>query len=525
MNRKLFSAAVLLTLFSFCCWASPPAIAQEERFEDVIRAKQEAIDNAEDPKEKAILHKELGDLLISKDEVNKAADEFLQALSLYRGFSEDERLQMAIYISWADKFDEAIKELNAILSENPENLKAQVQLARTLSWAGKNEEAIRLADDILKESPDNRDALLIKANATSWKGNPREAIPIYEKLLAEEEDFDARLGLAHAYLAIGKREAALENSRLLESVYPYQERERDKLADALQKATHSDVMTQFSHYHDSDGNDVNKYTALCNFWIYNLKADVLYTHTDAEDDDGRDNSAEEAWANLYYRVTGSLGIGAGVGVAHAGDGDSDTFGTWNARADLDVYNGALGASVSRSLFSETAEIIDNQIMVTIANAYFFQNLTDRWFSSASYTFRDYSDDNHSNDAQFLVRYAVLPQNPRVTLGYRFRYLNFERQTHHGYFDPNDFIANHLVASLYYERGKFYSYLEPYIGYHIFRRYGDSSDDLVGGGAGSVGVWLTKNLSAEAYAEGGSFSVEAAGGFNYYLVGARLKLLF
>ena len=524
MIRRLFSAAVLVTLFSLCCWTSSPAIAQEEGLEQAIKAKIDAIDKAKGDQEKAILHKELGDLLISKDEVNKAADEFLQALSLYRGFSQDERLQMAVYLSWAGKYNEAINELNVILSENPGNLKAQLQLARTLSWAGKNEEAIRRADSILKESPDNRDALLIKANALSWKGSPREAIPIYEALLAEEEDFDARLGLARAYLAIGKREAALENSRLLEPMYPYQKRECDKLADALQKATQSDVATQFSHYHDSDGNDVNKYTALCNFWIYNLKADVLYTHTDAEDDT-RDNRAEEARVNLYSKVTDSLGIGAGAGVAQAGDGDSDTFGTWNVRADFDVYNGALGGSVSRSLFSETAELIDNQIMVTTANAYFFQNLTDRWFSSISYTFRDYSDDNHSNDGQFLVRYAIFPQNPKVSLGYRFRYLNFERQTRDGYFDPNDFISNQAIASLYCERGKFYSYLEPYIGYQTFRRYGEDSSDLVGGGAGSVGIRVTKNLSVEAYAEGGSFSVEAAGGFSYYLVAARLKLLF
>jgi hypothetical protein len=120
-------------------------------------------------------------------------------------------------------------------------------------------------------------------------------------------------------------------------------------------------------------------------------------------------------------------------------------------------------------------------------------------------------------------YTLYPKNPRINLGYRFRYLNFNRQSGSGYFDPNDFMANQIFISLNFEHDKFYLYLEPYGGYQSFRRYGDNNTGFFGGGSGVFGFNLSKNVLLEASAEGGNYALGAAAGFNYYLVGFRLQI--
>jgi len=522
--RRFLSAIVVLASFGVCFSVPLSTLAQEGKFEEALKAHGKAIEEALGDKEKALRYKELGDLFVSRDDYKSAADEFIQALFLYRGFSEKERLQMVVYISWAERYDEAIDELQSILSENPENIEALLHLARTLAWSGRFEEAIDEAEAALRKSPGNRDALLIKANALSWKGKPKEAIPIYKKLLANEEDFDARLGLAHALLSIGRRKAASESSRLLVPSFSYQEREYNKLSEALRRATQSNLDTQYSHYEDSDDNILDRYSILFGFWFYGLKVDLDYMHTEAQDNT-RDNRAEEVDLTFYLKPTDFFGVGGGVGYAQAGNGESDELATWSARADFDVFKGALGVSTKRELFAETAELIENGTRVTRTDVSLSQNVTHRWVCNTGGAYRDYSDDNNSYEVWFSMQYAVRDKNPWTKIGYRFRYLDFKRQSGGGYFDPDDFISNQVFASLYYEGKRIYFYIQPYFGQQSFSRFGAKSNDLVGGGYGSVGMKLSDNLTFEAFVEGGNFALDTAAGWKYYLAGVKFTGLF
>jgi hypothetical protein len=56
------------------------------------------------------------------------------------------------------------------------------------------------------------------------------------------------------------------------------------------------------------------------------------------------------------------------------------------------------------------------------------------------------------------QYAIF-LTPRIVIGDRFRFLDFLRQSHSGYFDPNNYVANRVFSSLYYEHRFFYTYLE------------------------------------------------------------------
>ena len=144
-------------------------------------------------KEEALRHKKQGDEFRLQDDIGHAGEEYGRALSLYRGFSPEDRYMMARYLSWSGRIDEAIRELNAILSEDPGNVPARIHLARCLSWKGDQRGALKESSKVLAASPDNKDALLVRANALKWSGNPNAGMSIYKGILERGDDFDTRL--------------------------------------------------------------------------------------------------------------------------------------------------------------------------------------------------------------------------------------------------------------------------------------------------------------------------------------------
>jgi hypothetical protein len=162
--------------------------------------------------------------------------------------------------------------------------------------------------------------------------------------------------------------------------------------------------------------------------------------------------------------------------------------------------------------------------MTNAGFYITQPLTDRLSTHAGYRYRSFSDGNHANDLQLVTQYAVVLA-PRITIGHRFRLLDFHKQSGSGYFDPNNYIANRAFTSLYYENRFFYTYMEGYIGYQTFRRDRIANDDLIHGGSGSVGVKPIANLAIEVNAEGGNFAAGATSGFDYFIIGPRITYRF
>ncbi|OGW48082.1 MAG: hypothetical protein A2Y66_00360 [Nitrospirae bacterium RBG_13_41_22] len=496
------------------------SVDKEKRNDEAIEAYRKAIEGAKDDKERATLYKELGDIFVVKEDFKNAADEFKQALSLSRHFSEKERRQIAIYYSWINRLDDAITELELILKENPSNLEARINLARVLSWSGRLDEAIDEADKVIEVSPENKDALLVKSNSLQWKGKYKKAIPLYERVLEKGEGFDARLGLAYSYLNTGDITAAKRSWNFLEPAYSYQERELEKFQDHMEKIIRPNFDMRYSYYNDSDDNIVNRYLLGFSFWLGNWKNDIQYQHIDAKDNI-RDGRVENVSLMTYSKIAKSLGVGGRIGTSFLHNDGNDSYFTGHLKADLDVLNGTIGVSVERDVFADTAELIENRIRVTNTNLYVSQAITDSLSLFCSYRYGDYSDDNNANDFQISPRYTIFIKNPTINLRYKFRYLNFNRQSSSGYFDPNDFLSHQIIVSAYLEKNKLYAYLEPFIGYQSFRRYGDKSDDIIGGAYGYLGVKITKNISLELNAEGGNYAVETTAGWNYFMVGFRL----
>jgi tetratricopeptide (TPR) repeat protein len=508
---------LLLTLLFLCGW---PTIASPQSVEELMKAAQAAPDKGTQAK----LYKEVGDKLVAQDRYDHAADMYMKALAAGReSFSPRDRVQMAIYLSWADRLTESREELNRVLAQDPKNIAARSHLARVLSWSGDLSEAVAQADVVLHDQADHKEALLVKADALQWQGRYVEAIPLYQKIITRDGDFDARVGLSHSMLALGNRTAAIESASTLKAGNVRQERELAKLMEAINRDSRPLLDARYNYFWDSDRNKLNRYSLEGSFWLGNQKYGLSFRHTDAGDPT-RNNRAEDVLVKVYSRLTDTFAAGAGIGFTQVADRHTSHFPTGHLRVDAKLFAGSAGANVTREVLSDTAELVENRIRMTNVGLYITQPLTDRFSVHGGYHYKSFSDGNHANDLQWVSQYAIY-HAPRIVVGHRFRLLDFHKQSQSGFFDPNNYLANRAFASIYYESRLLYLYSEGYVGYQTFRRNRIANDDIIHGGSSSLGIKPIANLAIEVNVEGGNFAAGSTSGFDYFIIGPRILYRF
>lgn len=472
--------------------------------------------------EGALFHKKAGDALFGQGDKNKAALEYLLALDMARGsFTSSERVEMASRISWAGEYAKAEAELRLVLTEDPSNTEGRIQLTRVMSWAGELERALAEIETVLAAEPANTEALLVKASIFRWKGDNAGAIGIYRDVLGRRDDFDARVGLAYALLAAGDKSEAVKERALVKASNAYQEKEVAPLDRALDAATRPSLDSRYSYYNDTDFNQVRRFSLVYGFWAGDIKADTRYVRTDAHDR-FRDNYADSLFAGGSFKSRGgrSPGLGAGVGLHRLGNRDSSGFITANIKAEEDIMGGRLGLALSNDLLTDTAALIENGVRMSSYSVYGSRPVTGRLTVYAAAGYRRYSDSNTAYDMNITPVYLLLKDGPRLSLGYRLRYLDFDRQSGSGFFDPDNFISNQVFAPASFESGRFYAALEPYFGYQLYKRYSESNSGWFGGGSLAAGYKVAGPLAIELNAEGGNSAVGTAAGFKYYTAGIK-----
>ncbi len=511
LSRFMMAAVVLATPFSFQAGLVHAADAPEAIVSPAL-SEQEA----------ALSHKKAGDVYFDAGDKNRAAGEYLSALGMARGsFTLSERVEMASRISWAGEYAKAEAELRLVLIEDPSNIAGRIQLARVLSWAGELERALDEIETVLASEPANTEALLVKASVLRWKGDNAGAVGIYRDILGRRDDFDARVGLAYALLAAGDKSEAVKGRALVKASNAYQEKELAALDRAIGAATRPTIDSRYSYYNDTDFNQVRRFSLIYGFWAGDIKADTRYVRVDAHDR-FRDNYADSLFAGGSYRARGgrSLGLGAGVGLHRLGNRDSSGFVTANIKAEEDLMGGRLGLALSNDLLTDTAALIENGVRMTGYSVYGSRPLTGRLTVYGGAGYRRYSDSNTAYDLNITPVYLLLKDGPRLSLGYRLRYLDFDRQSGSGFFDPDNFISNQVFVPASYESGRFYATLEPYFGYQSYKRYSASESGWFGGGSLVTGYKVAGPLAIEFNAEGGNSAVGTAAGFKYYTAGIK-----
>ena len=114
--------------------------------------------------------------------------------------------------AWIDlgEFDDAERELNAVLAEHPDHAGARealdrlgaerdspLELAKTLGYSGRYRKAKRILRDYLRDHPKDREATLTLARFAGWSADYPESQALFRKLLRERpDDRELRIELA-----------------------------------------------------------------------------------------------------------------------------------------------------------------------------------------------------------------------------------------------------------------------------------------------------------------------------------------
>src|SRR5512142_1247466 len=114
------SLLMIVLLISVC---ASPILAESTgggRDAESAELSSQVTSSPGDARSEALVRKEQGDQYASQENYKHAAEEYVKALDIDpEAFNASERLKMAIAVSWADRFDDAIHILRAILAEDP----------------------------------------------------------------------------------------------------------------------------------------------------------------------------------------------------------------------------------------------------------------------------------------------------------------------------------------------------------------------------------------------------------------------
>jgi len=525
MSRAIPLDAVVLAFVLFAVLTPAQAAGPGDTAADnAILEYRRAIPDEKEAQEKARLHKRIGDLLADRQDLPQASSEYLAALALSRDFPAEDRFRMARVLSWAGRLDESIAELDRILKENPENHAARIHLARCLSWKGRLGRAEREINRVLAKRPGDRGAILVKANLLRWRGDISRAIALYREAQGGEEAFSARTGLAYAFLSSGNIRKAREERSLLKAEYTYQEKELAELDRAIRAAAGPAFELGYAYYEDSDNNRVDKLRASGSVWASVARLGLTIRSLDARDGI-RQADARQASLSAFSRLTESAGLHASAGIHQSQSSENVAFGTGSARLEFLIPRGTVAASAAREVMTDTAQLIGNSVRVSSYQFSLSQYLGCGITADGSFGHREFTDDNRASDLNLSAKYAFDVKTPLASAGYRFRLIDFSKETGSGYFDPGNYLSHQLFLALSYDGKRILAALEPYVGHEQFDRRGVGTSQWIGGGTGSLGVKIMEGWILELNVEGGSNSSGGAAGFDYFQAGVFLRAAF
>jgi tetratricopeptide (TPR) repeat protein len=122
---------------------------------------------------------------------------------------------------WLGNYENALNYFETAANRNPRRPETWIQIGFCKVKQGRNEEAIRAYERAIQLRPNSSDAHNKLGDAHFYAGRFNEAIAAYQQAAQlNPKNAEAYYNLALAYLEIGDREAAMAQSRLLQSIDP-----------------------------------------------------------------------------------------------------------------------------------------------------------------------------------------------------------------------------------------------------------------------------------------------------------------
>lgn len=469
----------------------------------------------------AVGYRTLGDRHTEEGRSDLAAEAYQRALELDRGaFSLDDRTAMAIRISWADMLDEAVRELESVLAEDPDHLGARIHLARVHSWSDDLGAAILAADDILADFPDNPDALVIKADSLEWQGRSQSAITFYRRSISGNATFDARVGLAYALLSTGDRMGALAQAESAFATIPSQQERLSELVESIDETRAPRINVGHSYFKDSDDNRVHRTTLNSSFGMGNFDFSSSLSRIETTGSAGT-RRTENVSIGVDRSIGERFGIGGGIHLTRfEGEG---SFGRPSGRLEFSVraFDGEFGFRLTRDLLVDTVGLVEDRTAATRAGVHASIPIGRRATLAAEYGRRRMSDRNGAHDIGAGLSYDVAGF---AGVGYRMRFSDYDRSSG-TYFAPNTYVSHRAFASIGTEWDRFYVFAEVYLGPQRFERNGVTTSEFGVGGWLSIGFRPASFVTIELSGESGDLAAGSVSGYKYFSLGPNISFSF
>ena len=372
-------------------------------------------------------------------------------------------------------YAEAIRLLEAGLQESPNNLELKVELGRAYLYSRQDERAIKLFEEVLCEEPSNRAAKLELARTLGYRRDYKRSNQMYRELLASKPDDEAaELGLIRSLMHEKQSSEAHRELQQALALHPdskqlqeYKQRlERDEGArtqsarsgnsEPLSAARTQPGGMQGSgaYFSDSAGNRSRRFTQELNREItHKLSARLRVEERSLWKNAGP--TANVLWGTGELRVQLMRSIrlnGAGGGVRFA-DGASRL-----------LYRGELEFHPANRLWF-TAGFQRRPISPTFQAAQ-FNLLAEGWHTglqwhpkdwrvNAAFSREHYTDGNVGRRLDTEVLRWLGDPRFAVGVGCRFRYIAFDQNFRHGYFDPSKYYSHLGVTGVRLRRGKYF----------------------------------------------------------------------
>jgi len=452
---------------------------------------------------------------------------YVEALSLApNNFTADERLRVATWLTHANKFDAAFDVIDALVADEPDNIKARLARIKAYTNAEQYDAAISDADQILDSDPSNAGALLARASALQKQKKLSAAIAQYQEILDQDDNFDARLGLSYSLLAAGKKRAA---SQTLEATQTDDESQLEDLAGAkyaLAKSTRPTIDVTQSQYKDSDDNTSREFGFGVKGSLYDFDLAGLFRSKNATGVDKHFNVNSYA-ASVATNLATSVKFFGKLGWTQIVDEPVSPVGIGQMKLDAQTSLARMVLDLSRDNLTSTVDIIDKGIQVNQAAVTLSRPLPNRFTVKGTYTRKAFSDANTANDVQAALQYRLGRGAPPISIGYGYHYMNYDHPTHDSYFDPQNYSAHQLLLALSWEQLPYYVSIDTILGHQEFQHNNDPQmQSWFSYVTATVGIELVHHLTLEFNGEwGNSIAIATPGVYDSSVLGLRIAYMF
>ena len=371
-------------------------------------------------------------------------------------------------------YAEAIGLLEEGLRESPNNLELKVELGRAYLYDRKDERAIQLFQEVLREEPSNRAAKLELARALGYRREYKRSNQVYRELLASKPDdeaaelglirnlmhekktSDARLELQQALALHPDSKGLQEYKQRLESKDRTQSARLQGDREPLPAARNypGGIQGSGAYFSDSAGNRSRRFTQELNREItHKLSARLRVEERSLWKNAGP--TANVLWGTGELRVQLMRSIrfnGAGGGVRFA-DGASRML--YRGEVEFHPANGLwFSAGFQRRPISPTFQAAQFNLLAEGWHTGLQWHPKD-WRVNAAFSREHYTDGNVGRRLDTEVLRWLGDPRFAVGVGYRFRYIGFDQNFRHGYFDPSKYYSHLGVTGVRLRRGKYF----------------------------------------------------------------------